>query len=175
DAELGGSITTMQALSVSKNIESGDIRAFHAEAQRVLAAQQPDWRNIGLATVSRVQLFDANRPYGAGAPFGADDASFNLAIRTRQPAIGDVIAGPAVKGPSVRIRLPVVVGEEVRYVLAVPIDPARFDKVLAAQQLPDGWAIGLVDRSKRFITRIPAVPVGTSVSNDFKAAIERAP
>src|SRR5258705_5157964 len=55
DAELRGSITTMHALTVSKNIETGDLRAFHAEVQRVLATQ-PGWRNIGLATVTREHL-----------------------------------------------------------------------------------------------------------------------
>ena len=175
DAELRGAITTMQALAASKNLASGDIRAFHEEARRVLATQQPHWRNIGLASTTRVQLMDANRPFEKGAAFGAGDESFELAIRTRLPTVGDVTSGPAVSGASVRIRLPVLADGAVRYVLSVPIDPASFHKVLAAQQLPDGWAIGLVDRGKQFIARIPVVPVGTSVSNDLKAAIERAP
>ena len=175
DAELRGSITTLRALAASQNLESGDIRAFHAEAQRVLATQQPDWRNIGLATVSRVPLINAVRPYEAQPAFGADDKSFDDAIRTRQPAIGTVMAGPVVSDPSVRIRMPVVIDGAVRYVLSVPLDSSRFDKLLRAQKLPEGWVIGLADRDKRFIARIPGVAVGTAISNSFAAAADRGP
>ncbi len=175
DAELRGSITTLQALAASQNLEAGDIRAFHEEARRVLASQQPYWRNIGLATVSRVPLLNAVRPYEAQPAFGADDKSFDDAISTRQPAIGPVMAGPVVSDPSVRIHVPVVVAGAVRYVLSVPLDPASFDKLLRAQQLPEGWVIGLADREKRFIARIPEVAVGTAISTSFAAAAARGP
>ncbi|MEO7726386.1 MAG: histidine kinase dimerization/phospho-acceptor domain-containing protein, partial [Burkholderiales bacterium] len=175
NAELRGSISTAQALAASKSLAAGDIRAFHDEARRVLENQQQDWRNIGLATVGRVQLMNALEPYGATSPFGSDDPSFDLAIRTRRPTIGDIIPGPVVKDPVVRIRVPVIVHGNVRYVISVPIDPVSMQKVLAAQQMPDGWTIGLVDRSRNFIARIPPLPVGSPVSKDFKAAIERAP
>ena len=175
DAELRGSITTLQALAASQNLESGDIRAFNEEARRVLASQQPYWRNIGLATVSRVPLINAVRPYEAQPAFGADDKSFDDAIRTRRPVIGPVMAGPLVSDPSVRIRMPVVVAGAVRYVLSVPLDPASFDKLLRAQRLPEGWVIGLADREKRFIARLPGVAVGTPISTSFAAAVARAP
>src|SRR5258706_1636899 len=137
-------------------------------------ATQPGWRNIGLATVAREQLMDANQPCGRPAPFGAADASFDRAIKLRQPAVGDVTPGSAVAYPSVRLRVPVVIGDSVRYVLSVPVDPVNFKQLLAAQQLPTGWVIGLNDREKKFIARLPSIPVGTGVSKNFQAALDRA-
>jgi hypothetical protein len=75
DAELRGAINTLQVLAASRALESGDLRTFHAESQRVLS-RQPGWLNIGLASADREQLADAVRPFGEQAPFSAADISF---------------------------------------------------------------------------------------------------
>ena len=172
DTELRNSLTTLKTLAASKNLEKGDIRAFHAEAQRLLASK-PEWRNIELATVAREQLMDANLPPGAPAPFAADEA-FDRAVRTGEPAVSNLPPGTAVSGFSVLLRVPVFIGGKVRYVLSAPIVPGSFDALLKAQRLPEGWIIGLLDREKKFISRIPPVLPGTSASANFRAAIERA-
>jgi PAS domain S-box-containing protein len=174
DAELRGSLATMQALAASKNLETGDVRAFHAEAQRVLATQQPGWLNIGFARPDGVQLFNANKPFDANPQIIVRDPSFDFAMKARKPVISDLTTGPAVSGFVVRLRLPVFIEGELRYMLAVPMEPETLVAVLVAQQLPAGWSIGLADRNHKFIARLPAVPVGTAVSQDFKAATERA-
>src|SRR5262245_51054632 len=51
DAHLNGTLRAMRALAASKNLEAGDIAAFHAEAQRSLKAD-PAWVNIGLIAPS---------------------------------------------------------------------------------------------------------------------------
>ena len=48
DAELRGSVATLRALGASAQLESGDLAAFHAEAQRILQAH-PDWLDYTLA------------------------------------------------------------------------------------------------------------------------------
>ena len=174
DAELRGSLTTTLALAASEHLQSGDIRAFHEEARRVLA-NQPEWLNIGLATVSRTQLMDAVRPWGEHAAFSGDDDAFDRAVQTGKPAIGNVRAGAAITQSSVRIRLPIVQDGSVRYVLSVPIKPSSFEELLRAQQIPEGWVIVIADRERKFIARIPPAPVGHPVSESFNAAIDRAP
>jgi signal transduction histidine kinase/ActR/RegA family two-component response regulator len=173
DSELRGSIITLKALAASKNLEIGDIRSFYEEARRVLAAQ-PQWRNIGLATRERQQLIDAIRPYGEHAAFGSDEA-FDEVIRTRAPAVSSLSAGKAITELSVRVRVPVIIGGELRYVLSAPIAPESFSRILHAQRLPEGWTIGLADRNQRFIARIPYVAPGNAVSSSFKAALDDAP
>jgi signal transduction histidine kinase/ActR/RegA family two-component response regulator len=174
DAQLRGSISTIEALAASQALARGDIREFHKEAQRVLATQ-PGWLNIGLATRDKIQLFDAIRPFGEHVPFGGDGEIFETVVRTGKPVIGDVRLGAAVPTPSVRIRYPIIQNGEVRYVLSVPHSPSLFDAILRAQELPEGWVIVIADRNKRFIARLPAQPVGASVSEDFRKAIDSAP
>src|SRR5437764_1954762 len=173
DAKLRGSITMLEALATSQNLQSGDLRAFHEEARRILATQ-PEWLNIGLATADRRQLMDAILPFGENAPFG-DDSAFELAVTTREPAVGDVQPGTAIRQPSVRVRVPVTIDGAVRYVLSAPLKPNAFVELLRAQGIDGGWVIGLADRNKHFIARVPEVAPGTSVSESFKAELGRAP
>ena len=173
DTELRGSIAALKALAASKNLDSGDIRAFHAEAQRVLASQ-PQWLNIGLATVKRDQLLDAILPFGAHAAFSDDDA-FDKVLRTRAPQISSLAQDGAVPLRAVRLRVPVFIRGQMRHVLSAPLDASSFDALLRAQRLPDGWTIALADRNKRFIARIPPKPAGTGISQDLAAALDRSP
>jgi len=174
DAELRGSLTTLQALASSKHLAGGDLREFYEEARRVMASQ-PAWLNIGLTTVAGVQMIDAALPYGQHKPLSGDEASFQQAVRTGRPAIGNVTGGTAVPAPSIRIRVPVFQQGRIRYVLSAPIMPSRLAEVLRAQQIPSGWVIALADRERNFVARIPDVPVGSPVSESFRAAIDREP
>ncbi len=172
DAELRGSINSLQMLAASRVLQAGDLRAFHEQAQRVLATQ-PTWANIGLATPSQQQLVDATRPFGEQAPFSAHDRAFDVAANEASPAIGDVNEGAAVAGAMVRVRVPVIVDGSVRYVLSAPIKSEVLVDVLRAQRIDGDWVIVLADRNHRIVARIPEMPTGSSVSDDFLAALGR--
>jgi hypothetical protein len=175
DAHLRGSIFSLEALGASKNLEAGDIRAFHAESQRVLRTQ-PGWVNIGLTSATRVQLANAVYAFSKPEPLAAaDDESFDAVVRSAKAGIGSVAAGNVVRSPTVRVRVPVTYGDEVRYVLSAPQNLKLFAELMHAQQLPDDWGIALVDREKRVIARIPAVPAGVEESDSFREAIRHAP
>jgi signal transduction histidine kinase/ActR/RegA family two-component response regulator len=174
DAELRGSLTVLQALAASKHLAAGDLREFYEEAKRVLASQ-PEWLNIGLTTAARVQVIDVVLPYGKPKALDGDEESFELALKTGKPAIGNVAAGAAVAEPAIRIRMPIVQDGTMKYVLSVPIKPSSLAEVLRAQRIPPDWVIALADRNRKFIARIPEAPVGSPVSDSFRAAIERAP
>src|SRR5204863_7249546 len=121
----------------------------------------------------RPQLLDAIRPLGENAPFG-DDSAFDRVVSTGRPAIGDVQPGTATRQTSVRVRVPVTIDGAVRYVLSAPLKPSAFVELLRAQGIDGGWVIGLADRNKHFIARVPEVAPGTSVSESFKAELGRA-
>ena len=174
DAALLGHITTLKALATSKNLVTGNLQAFHEESQRVMRSQ-PEWQNIGLATPAKEQLSDAILPYGQHASFAADDAAFDEAVRTREPVIGDVAGGGAISLETVRIRVPMVLGGEVRYVLSAPLKLESLAEILQAQKLPRDWVIALTDRHRKIIVRIPSVAPGTPASESFMEAIARAP
>jgi hypothetical protein len=82
--------------------------------------------------------------------------------------------GSAVAQPTVRVRIPVTYGEEVRYVLSAPLNLKHLSALLEAQQLPEGWLILLVDREKQVIVRRPEAVAGTLVNEPLREAIEHA-
>ena len=175
DAHLRASISSLETLAASRNLESGAIGAFHAESQRALRAQ-PDWVNIGLATGAKIQLANAIYTYGKPEPFSTgDDESFEAVVRTARAGVGNVSPGNAVRSPTVRVRVPVAYGGEVRYVISAPLNLKRLADVLAAQHSPEDSMIALVDKNKRVIARIPAAPAGAPAPDGFREAIERSP
>jgi hypothetical protein len=173
DAHVRASIAALETLAGSKTLEAGDIRAFHAESQRVLRTQ-PAWVNIGLISASKLQLSDAVYAFGRASELARDDASLTAALRG-QVAIGDVVSGTAVRSPTARIRVPVAYGGEVRYVLSAPLNLKTLAEILHAQQVPEDWAITLVDRDRHVIVRSPAVPAATPESDSLREAVERQP
>jgi hypothetical protein len=175
DAHLRGSIVSLQTLAASKHLESGDIAAFHAESQRVLRTQ-PAWANIGLSSADRRLLSNAVYALGKPEPLPAvDEPSYERALRSGKAAVGDVAAGTAVRSPTVRVRLPVSYGEEVRYVLSAPLNLKPLSDLLQAQRLPEEGAIGLVDRERRMIVRVPPVAANLPASDGLREALDRAP
>jgi hypothetical protein len=176
DGRLRASMVSLETLAASRNLESGDIAAFHAESQRVLRTQ-PGWVNIGLASSARVQLSNAVYAFGKPEPFTAtsDDESFAAAVRTASARIGSVSPGSAVRSPTVRVRVPVSYGGEVRYVISAPLNLKHLADLLETPRSPAETVTVLVDREKRVIVRVPAAPAGSPAPDELREAIERSP
>jgi hypothetical protein len=175
DAHLAASIDALKTLAASPELEAGDIRAFHAESQRVLRTQ-PAWANVGLATPAPTTLSNAIYAFTKPEPLApADEPSFVAALRDGRPAVGSVARGTAVRNPTARLRVPVVYNAEVRYVLSAPLNLKYLAELLRAQQLPSDWAIGLIDRQRQIVARIPPVAAGLPVSDAMREALGRAP
>jgi hypothetical protein len=175
DAHLRGSIAALETLATFKGLEKGDIAAFHAESQRVLRTQ-PGWVNIGLSKADKTVLSNAVYVLGQPEPpISIDERSFEAVVRTARPSVGSVAAGTVVRSPTVRVRVPVSYGEEVRYVVSAPLSLKYLTGLLEAQRLPESWVVTLVDREKRVIARIPARPAGVEESEALRDTLERGP
>jgi hypothetical protein len=174
DAHLQGSMTALETLAASKSLEAGDIAAFHAESQRVLRTQH-GWVNIGLSTPAKMQLANAIFTFSKPEPFtqAVDDETFDTVVRTARPMVGNVASGTAVQRPTPRLRVPAVYGEQVRYVLSAPLSLKHLTELLQAQHLPEGWVIGLIDRNRNFVVRIPSVPAGVAAPDSFREVVDR--
>jgi hypothetical protein len=137
---------------------------------------QPGWVNIALSRASDKAVL-SNAVYALGTPEpnpATDDESFDVVVRDGRPRAGSVAAGTVVRSPTVRVRVPVAYGDEVRYVISAPLSLKHLAGLLEAQQLPEDWVISLVDRAKRVIARIPAVPAGVDEQETLREAGEDA-
>lgn len=173
DAELRGSVATIQALGTSDALDDGDLPRFHAQAARMLATQ-PMWTNVTLLRPSGEKLVDASRPHGEPLRATIDVASVARAVATMEPAIGNVDSSPAL-GAGVPIRVPVMRDGKVVYVVTAIVRPKAFEDLLRQQRLPEGWISGIVDSNGRFVARLPPRPAGDLASAAFRAAVLQSP
>ena len=169
DAELHGSIGTLQALAASRALAADDLPSFHASALRALATQLT-WMNIALARPDGQQAMNVATAPGNPAGPAADLPSLERVVKTLQPQVGDLVVDPLLGAPGVPVRVPVVRDGEAAYVLTASVRPDAFRDLIAQQRLPPKWISGIVDRNLRFIARIPSVPAGSPASEHFRAA-----
>lgn len=168
DTRLLSSIDALRALSASRSLSRHDLQAFHADAQAVLQTQE-GWQNITLAAPDGVQLVNARLPWGTPLiRHLVEPESFRKSLTTGAPAIGNVSHAPKLGGQAgVAVRLPVLMENEVTYVLTAVLNPRIFQDVLEAQRLPPGAMTGVVGTDGRLIARLPRVLPGTLTSRDY--------
>ena len=176
DAHLLGYLGTLRALAASASLEAGDLGTFHEEARRVLGSQ-PAWRNILLLDTSGRQLLNLRFPYRTDLPDDAqlDNPGFREVLRTRQPFIGNLNRGPVSGQPGIAVRMPVIQGDQLRYVLEFIIEPVALVKLMQAQGYSTTWVASLVDRTGRFIARLPAAPQSSDISSQFRTGMQHGP
>src|SRR5688572_1763563 len=173
DAEVRGSIATLRALAASRELEGGNLKAFHAEAVRVLATH-PDWLNFILAHPDGTRLGDAQHPPGNTSGMVVDRPSFDAALAGTEPVIGRVVVGPAGRNLGIPLRVAVRGKDgQPRFVVTVVLRPESFSDVLREQRLPEGWVVSLLDNAGHVIARLPHVPAGTPASESFRAQLQR--
>jgi signal transduction histidine kinase len=169
DAELRGGIASLQALAVSERLGANDLRGFHREATRFVQFQSRI-ESVRLTLPDGQQVMNTVVPYGERLPATYDLKSFARVLETREPVAGDLVLGNTNKY-SVNIRVPVLRGGKVVYVLSASLDTETFSRLIAQQQLDKGWVSGLVDSEGRFVARRPARPPGDMASKEFRDAV----
>jgi PAS domain S-box-containing protein len=169
DAELQGHILSLQGLATSRSLQRGDLRAFNDEIARFLPSQ-PDWAVIVVSLPSGEQILNTTPGFVPGRP-ATDPESLQRVVATRRPVVGDLLFGQVSKVYAVPVRVPVLRGGEVAYVLTAGVKPGAFGRLIAAQNLPRGWVSGLVDRKGNFVARVPPREPGARASDSFRAAV----
>jgi signal transduction histidine kinase/ActR/RegA family two-component response regulator len=177
DVQMQGYLGTLRALATSASLDAGDLQTFDAEARRVLASQQPEWRNILLLDTLGQQLLNLRYPSGATLSNEAqiDNPGFREVLATHRPFVGNLNPGPVSKLPGIAVRMPVMQGEELRYVLEFIVEPSALVKLMQAQKYQSSWVAALVDRNGRFIARQPALPWAQGASPKFLETVQRQP
>ncbi|TAK86961.1 MAG: PAS domain S-box protein [Betaproteobacteria bacterium] len=175
DAELKGSIDTIEALSLVASLADGDLRSFRQTATRILA-HQPHWININLALPDRQRVVDLLAAEGAPLPPITDFGEIPSLLRAQKAVVGDLALGPVSKKWNYGLRVPVIREGEVKYVLSAVAKPEPLAELLKLQNLPDDWIGMIVDRQGRVVARNvnPAQSVGQSAPPDLAAALSGA-
>ena len=153
DSQLGKYISVAQVLSASPALARGDLQAFRQDAQRVLSALPAT--GIALVAPDGRQIVNTLAPSDESLPRVPPEAvdAEGRAFETRQVQIADVAVGTVAKVPIVAVVVPVFRAGEPIYTVMVAVDVRVFRDLLNSQRIPDGWLVGIVDRSGKFIAR----------------------
>jgi PAS domain S-box-containing protein len=169
DRELTSSLSTLEALSGSQHLETGDLRSFHADAERMMRSRR-GWHTITLYDeTGQQQLLNVLRPFGTPLPTPADAPVVRRVLATRAPAISDLFIGPVIGRPLVAVAVPVVRGSDVRYVLGAGIDVGLLSRLLSDTGLPAQSVATVIDRHGVIVARTRNIEqlLGTSGSVTF--------
>jgi PAS domain S-box-containing protein len=152
DRELAGFGGILNALATSPALEDRDLRRFHDQAVRVA----PVGGAIVLRDRSGQQLVNTLFPFGTPLPvtraaevLAADECVF----RTRAICVSDLYVGTTDRQHYVLLDAPVLRGGEVVFALNVGVRAQHLASLLAAHQLPAGWAVAVLDRRDRIVAR----------------------
>jgi signal transduction histidine kinase/ActR/RegA family two-component response regulator len=179
DREVSAAVTTLEVLATSEYLERGDLRAFYGVAARAVESQRADgWLTIVLTSADGEHLVNPVRPLGAPLPPLSDAAEFAQVAATGRPSVSNLITGAVLQRPLISVRVPVVVGGRVRYVVSAAISNETFVTLLRQQNIPSDWLSSVFDRRGITIARTIAperfvgLPAGEHILRAMKEADE---
>jgi two-component sensor histidine kinase len=150
DRELDRATTTLETLATSAALAKDDFAAFHAQASRALMR---DKAGILLIDRSMQQLLNTRSAYGTALPRTVDPETAQRVFDTKQWHVSDLVVGFVSGQPLINVEVPILVGEEVRYVLIMALDATRFEQLLQSQRLDPEWITGITDNKGTILAR----------------------
>jgi len=175
DTELRGIASMLQAIANAHELRNDDIRGFHDYTQSLLQTHEA-LQNVLLHDADARQIANARLPWGTDLlKRPVESRALDAARLERRPAITDVIQAPMLGNePGIAVRVPVIRGTRVVYVLTAVIKPAVFQRLLEQQEMPPHWVSGLVDSQGRLIARVPFKQPGTMAGDNYRQAVSKA-
>jgi len=151
DREVSAAIAGLQVLAASPALAAGDLRSFHEQAKGA----------TGIAGNSVIILYDrgGKRHLSTAVPFGQplaprlDMAALAVPFDTGRPHVTPLFLSETVKRPTVGIMVPVIVDEQVRYVLGAGLLSDRLGALLTSSGVSAAWPTALIDRDGTIIAR----------------------
>ena len=144
DAELAKAAYFAQALATSALIPKRDFAAFQARALQLLDEGNIEFSVI-LYDATGQQLINTNMPFGQPFNKRADLQQIQEVFATRKPSKQQLIFRKLDGRPVVSTMVPVFVGKEVLYTLAVGFFPDRLNTILSQLDLDTGLVASILD------------------------------
>jgi len=145
-------IATLKTLATAPHIQSGDLRAFHQEAQRILAVQEGS-EAVVLVNPAGQQIVNTRRPFGEPLPKGGSSGFSRRVAERRTAAVSNLLTGPLVQRHLVIVGVPIVVDDRVKYVLTMALSPGYLQKLLEQQGVPADSVAAVNDAGKIIVAR----------------------
>jgi signal transduction histidine kinase len=170
DSEIQHSITALEVLALSDEIDSGNLDEFRTKAE-VARARHGRWSNLVLARADGTRLLNLRVPNGNLVPSGKDDSPLQAAV-LRRPVISDASTSVTSGKTTTFITVPVLRGDGAPYVLSASIEFDVWTDWLARQVPPGALAAAIDDKAGVILARSarPEDFVGKRASEQLRAA-----
>ncbi|MDZ8185799.1 MAG: ATP-binding protein [Nostoc sp. ChiSLP02] len=175
EREVASTTRTLQALASSDRLDQGDLKAFYQEAQRTVQTQ-PTWLAAILLTPDGQQVFNTFRPFGTPLPLANEPQSVRYVVKTGRPTVGYLAVSRLKRKWAFPVRVPVMRGGKLRYVLTALITSQTLTSLIKSQTPIDGeWTRTVVDGRGVIVarTRNPDRFIGKSGTPSFLKRIAK--
>ncbi|HEY9738374.1 MAG TPA: ATP-binding protein, partial [Trichocoleus sp.] len=177
EREVSGTARTLEALAGSEQLNQGNLSGFDRDLRRA-AQTQPTWLSAILLTPDGRQVINTRRPFGTPLSPVNEPLSLRQVVETHQPSVGDLARGRSGQTLAFPVRVPVMQGDELRYVLTAVITPQALAEVVEEQAPVEGeWTRTVVDSQGVVVarTRDPERFVGQRGTPSFLERIGASP
>ena len=151
DREIVNLTAAAQVLATSQRLQSGDIEAFRAQAERVAALHIGT--NVVVSGADGRQLLNTLRAPGAPLAMHGNPGQLRKVFATERPVVSDLYVGGVLGRPVMSVDVPVVRDGKVVYDLSIGEVPERFLAILQEQKLPAGWIGAVFDGEGKIVAR----------------------
>lgn len=151
DAEVRSIQSLLEHMGTSDELERADLRAFHLTARRT--AQQLGWRQISLADGEGHILFRSSQPFDSSEPPPSDPESLTEVVRLKKPVVSNIVISARDHAQTIAVRVPVMRGGDVVYILTAVISTDVIGKVLTRQGIPQDALASVFDRANNRLSR----------------------
>ena len=145
-------INDIEVLALSPALQSGDLAAFYRHASDVRRLRNAF--GLVLADAQGQQIINTRQPFGAPLPHRIATEWQQLVFKTGRPQVSDLIYTTTDRQPIISIEVPVRIGGEIRYVLAIGLSPNYLSALMDAYVPPD-YVGSISDRKGILIARRP--------------------
>ena len=153
DSYIAAQLSAATIMSDVQSLRDGDLRRFYDFASRT-RQRFSGWNNVVVLDGSGQQLINLDRPYGTPLPGVSDLATYQKTLTGKASVIGDLADPGAVSGKMfIPVRVPVLNGAEIKYVVTVDLDPAKLNEFFKVADAPENWIGAVVDRQGHLIGR----------------------
>lgn len=161
DRDMDRRLAILEILSNSPLLSAEDWPAFHEQAKASLRGKA----YLVLVDAEGRQLVNTYVPYGEAPTLTGDPATLQRMRQTARPVVSDLFTSLVVKQPVYNISIPVLRGNEVRFVMSLGLMPEDLRALLQSQGLPARWSAAIWDSGGIIIARThdQARMVGTAV------------
>jgi signal transduction histidine kinase len=150
DQEIEDVIASLNVLALLDPVDADDKTHFAGVAARVLPTH-PDWESIRLVDPAR-RVVASTTGEPASAPL-VDQEWVRTVIETRRPAVSHALHEPKSGRWMITVGVPVLRGNELKYVLGARLYAVAFSRILRRQSVPPNGIVTLLDAEPKIMAR----------------------